>query len=306
MKGRKALELRQLVYFKEVAKREHISDAALSLHVAQSAVSRQISNLEQELGIQLFDRIGRNIKLTSIGKDFLVHVDRALAELDDGVEMVNTYLNPEKGIIRIGFPSSFATQLLPSVISAFRKEHPDVNFQLRQGNYHFLVNAVKTREINLSFIGPLPTQERGLESTELFTEEFSLLVPHQHRLAKQPFVHLAELRQEPFILFPDDFVLHQTVVSACHSVGFQPHVGSIGEDLDAIKGLVAAGLGITILPESTLSDQGMRFTKKVKIQTPQLQRTVGLITPTSRALTPSEKIFIDFSLAFFKRMNQYL
>lgn len=302
----KPLELRQLIYFKEVAKREHISDAALSLHVAQSAISRQISNLEQELGIQLFDRIGRNIKLTSIGKDFLTHVDRALAELDYGVEMVNTYLNPEKGIIRIGFPSSFATQLLPSVISAFRKKHPDVKFQLRQGNYHFLVNAVKERDINLSFIGPLPNQDTDLQSTELFTEKFSLLVPHQHRLAKQPFIHLAELKNEPFILFPDDFVLHQTVVSACKSVGFQPQISSIGEDLDAIKGLVAAGLGITILPESTLTEQGMRFTQKVKIQTPVLQRSVGLITPKSRALTPSEKIFIDFSVEFFKRMNQYL
>ncbi|MFC4354620.1 LysR family transcriptional regulator [Chryseomicrobium palamuruense] len=300
------MELRQLIYFKEVAKREHISDAALSLHVAQSAISRQISNLEQELGVQLFDRIGRNIKLTSIGKDFLTHVDRALSELDYGVEMVNTYLNPEKGIIRIGFPSSFATQLLPSVISAFRKEHPDVKFQLRQGNYHFLVNAVKERDINLSFIGPLPNQDNDLQSTELFTEKFSLLVPHQHRLAKQPFIHLAELKNEPFILFPDDFVLHQTVVSACKSVGFQPQISSIGEDLDAIKGLVAAGLGLTILPESTLTEQGMRFTQKVKIQTPVLQRSVGLITPKSRALTPSEKIFIDFSVEFFKRMNQYL
>lgn len=300
------MELRQLIYFKEVAKREHISDAALSLHVAQSAISRQISNLEQELGIQLFDRIGRNIKLTSIGKDFLGYVDRALSELDHGVEMVDTYLNPEKGIIRIGFPSSFATQLLPSVISAFRKEHPDVKFQLRQGNYRFLVNAVKEREINLSFIGPLPHQDTALISTELFTEEFSLLVPHQHRLAQQPFVHLAELKNEPFILFPDDFILHQTVVSACMSVGFQPQVSSIGEDLDAIKGLVAAGLGISILPDSTLTEPGMRFTQKVKIQTPVLHRTVGLITPRSRALTPSEKIFIDFSIEFFDRMKQYL
>lgn len=300
------MELRQLQYFKEVAKREHISEAALSLHVAQSAISRQISNLEKELGVQLFDRIGRNIKLTSIGKDFLVHVERALTELDFGVEMVNTYLNPEKGIIRIGFPSSFATQLLPSVISAFRKEHPDVKFQLRQGNYHYLVDSVKNRDINLSFIGPLPQQEPDLQSTELFTEQFSLLVPHHHRLSKQPFVHLIELKNEPFILFPDDFVLHQTVVAACRSVGFQPQISTIGEDLDAIKGLVAAGLGITILPESTLTEHGLRFTQKIRIQTPVLQRTVGLITSKTRELTPSEKIFIDFSVQFFKRMNQYL
>lgn len=295
-----------MTYFIEVAKREHISEAALHLHVAQSAISRQIANLEQELGVQLFDRIGRNVKLTSVGRSFLLHAERAIAELDLGIEEIKTYLNPEKGMIRIGFPSSFATQLLPSVISAFRKQHPDVEFQLRQGNYQFLMDAVKNREINLSFIGPLPTQDLELQSTELFTEPFSLLVPVQHRLANSSAVHLAELKQESFIVFPSDFILHKTVIQACQSVGFQPKITSIGEDLDAIKGLVAAGLGITILPDSTLNESTMRLTSKVKIQTPNLQRTVGLITPTTRNLTPSEQIFIEFSVNFFKRMNQYL
>lgn len=300
------MELRQLMYFQEVAKREHISEAALHLHVAQSAISRQIANLEKELGVQLFDRIGRNVKLTAIGRTFLTHVTKALLEIDVGVEEVNTYLNPEKGSIRIGFPSSFATQLLPSVITAFRKQHPDVKFQLRQGNYKYLVDAVKDRSINLSFIGPLPTGEPELTTTELFTEKFSLVVPLQHRLANQSTVHLIELKNEPFILFPEEFILHKTVVQACQSVGFQPTISSVGEDLDAIKGLVAAGLGVSILPESTLPEGSMRFTKKIQIQAPLMQRTVGLITSTSRVLTPSETIFIDFATQFFRRMNQYL
>lgn len=256
------MELRQLVYFQEVAKREHISEAALHLHVAQSAISRQIANLEKELGVQLFDRIGRNIKLTSIGRDFLKHTDRALAEINYGLEEISNYLDPEKGTIRIGFPSSFATQLLPSVITAFRKQHPDVEFQLRQGNYNFLIDAVKDRSINLSFIGPIPTNEPDLETTELFTESFSLVVPIQHRLANQMSVHLSELKSEPFIVFPDEFVLHKTVIQACQSVGFKPVISSIGEDLDAIKGLVAAGLGVSILPDSTLPDGSLRLIKK--------------------------------------------
>ena len=300
------MELRQLIYFQEVAKREHISEAALHLHVAQSAISRQIANLEKELGVQLFDRIGRNVKLTSIGRDFLKHTERALAEINYGLEEIGNYLDPEKGTIRIGFPSSFATQLLPSVITAFRKEHPDVEFQLRQGNYHFLIDAVKERSINLSFIGPLPAGDPELETKELFTESFSLVVPLQHRLASQRSVHLSELKKEPFIVFPEEFVLHKTVIQACQSVGFVPQVSSIGEDLDAIKGLVAAGLGISILPDSTLPDGSLRLIKKIQLTTPILSRSVGLITPATRILTPSEKVFIEFSKDFFKRMNQYL
>ena len=100
------MELRQIHYFIEVAKREHVTEAALDLHVAQSAVSRQIFNLEAELGVSLFIREGRNVKLTPIGKVFLEHMQQAMKVIENAKRVVEEYVDPKKGTIHIGFPSS--------------------------------------------------------------------------------------------------------------------------------------------------------------------------------------------------------
>ncbi len=299
------MEIRQLRYFKEVAEREHISEAAIHLHVAQSAVSRQIANLENELGVELFERIGRNVKLTPIGKIFLEHCLSALQAIDYAKKQIDEYLDPEKGTIKIGFPTSLAGHLLPTVISAFKKEHPNVAFQLRQGSYDYLIDAVKNREINIAFLGPLPPKDYSINTTILFTENFSVLVPVNHPLAKKEKVPLIDLRNEDFVLFPKGFVLHKIIIDACNSLGFTPKSSSEGEDMDAIKGLVAAGIGITLLPDSTFYDSIPRFTVKIPLYSPPLQRTVGMISPVTRDLSPSEKVFHDFTVKFFKLLNQY-
>lgn len=299
------MELRQLRYFVEVAEREHISEAAEHLHVAQSAISRQIANLEEELGTPLFERIGRNVKLTPIGKTFLEHTITALKAIDFAAKQVEEYLDPAKGTIKIGFPTSLASYVLPTVISAFKKEYPDVSFHLRQGTYKFLIDAVKNRELNLAFLGPLPPKDEAINPTILFSENISALLPANHRLAKNEQINLVDLRNENFVLFPEGYILHKVAIEACRSVGFVPTVTSEGEDMDALKGLVAAGIGVTLLPESSLYDSTPRFTVKMPIAIPAIRRTVGVISPTNRELAASEKVFLDFVTNFFSRLSQF-
>ncbi|MBO2536987.1 LysR family transcriptional regulator [Rummeliibacillus suwonensis] len=299
------MELRQLRYFVAVAEREHISEAAENLHVAQSAVSRQIANLEEELGIELFERVGRNVKLTPIGKTFLEYTIAALQAIDFAKKQVDEYLNPEKGTIKIGFPSSLASFLLPTVISAFKKEHPNVSFHLRQGSYRYLINAVKQRELNLAFLGPVPAKDDAINTKILFTENIAALVPASHQLATKEEIQLADLRNEGFVLFPDGYILNKVVVEACKSVGFTPKISSEGEDMDALKGLVAAGIGVTLLPESAFYDSTPRRTKKLALVEPPFTRNVGVIYPVNRELAPSEKIFLNFVSQFFTRLSQF-
>lgn len=299
------MEIRQLRYFIEVAEREHISEAAIHLHVAQSAVSRQIANLEDELGVELFERVGRNVKLTQIGKIFLEHTISVLHAIDYAKKQIDEYLDPDKGTIKIGFPTSLAGHLLPTVISAFKKEYPNVAFQLRQGSYHYLIDAVKKRELNLAFLGPLPPKDDSINTSILFTENFSVLLPSNHPFAKREKLQLIDLRNEDFILFPEGYVLKKIAVEACNTVGFTPKTSSEGEDMDAIKGLVAAGIGITLLPESSFYDSTPRFTVKIPIETPIIRRTVGIISPATRELSPSEKVFHQFVTRFFSILGQY-
>lgn len=297
------MEIRQLKYFIEVAKQEHISLAAENLNIAQSAVSRQIGNLEAELGVQLLEREGRNIRITHIGRLFAEQALIAIKAIDNAKQLIDEYVNPEQGTIRIGFPSSLASNTLPTILSAFKKEHPDTHFHLRQGSYSFLTEGVKKREIDLAFIGPVPTHDPDVQSDIFFVERFVALLPKTHPLSNQKSVSLYQLAKDTFVLFPKGFVLRKIVEDACIQVGFRPTILCEGEDLDAIKGLVSAGIGITLLPELFLNENLPSNTVEVSIHDPDVRRTVGVITPKHRDLSPSEKLFYEFVKKYFSMFS---
>ncbi|QQE74331.1 LysR family transcriptional regulator [Brevibacillus composti] len=299
------MELRQIQYFIEVAKREHVTEASHALHVAQSAVSRQIVNLEAELGVDLFIRDGRNVRLTPIGKVFLDHMMQAMKVIDKAKREIEEFLDPERGTIRIGFPSSLAAYTLPTVISAFREQHEHVQFHLRQGSYRSLIDAVIKGEIDIALLGPVPKDEKQVIGHTLFLEKIVALLPSHHPLAKEKKLQLSQLREEAFVLFPEGFILRDLVVHACSQQGFRPTVSFEGEDIDAIKGLVAAGLGVTLLPEITLTDNRPRNTVTIPVTEPNVTRTVGLIIPADRELPPTEKLFCEFLKRFFSVLEGY-
>ncbi|WP_099156869.1 LysR family transcriptional regulator [Virgibacillus ndiopensis] len=299
------MELRQLRYFMEVAEREHVSDAAVHLHVAQSAISRQIANLEGELGVSLFEREGRNIKLTQIGKTFYNHCEIAMKAIDNAKKQIDEHLDPERGTIKIGFPTSLSNHLLPNVISAFKNEYPNVSFHLRQGSYSFLIDSVKKSEIDVAFLGPVPKEDPEIESHILFTENILALLPLTHPLAERKSLYLTDLRNDEFVSFPKGFILEKIIIDACKQVGFEPKISSEGEDLDAIKGLVSAGIGVTLLPESTFHESTPRMTVKIPLEIPEVRRTVGVIKQKNKTLAPSEKVFYSFVKEFFSRLQRF-
>lgn len=298
------MELRQIQYFIEVAKREHVTDAALNLHVAQSAVSRQIFNLESELGVDLFIRDGRNVRLTPIGKVFLDHMEQAVKVIENAKREVEEYLDPEKGVVRIGFPSSLAHYTLPTVISAFREKYPEVKFHLKQGSFHDLTDSVVKGDIDMALLGPLPKHEK-VKGTILFTENIVALLPTNHPLAGKRELSLSQLKNDSFILFPQGFVLRDLIVNACQQIGFKPQVSFEGEDIDSIKGLVSAGLGVTLIPEITVVDCLPRSTVMLPVIEPKVTRSVGVIIPKERELLPTERLFYDFLKEFFYMLDSY-
>lgn len=299
------MELKQIQYFIEVALREHVTEAAHDLHVAQSAISRQIVNLESELGVPLFIREGRNVKLTPIRRIFLEHMQHAMKVIETAQREVEEYTEPDRGTIRIGFPSSLATYMLPNVISAFRESYPYVKFQLKQGSYHQLVDAVVKGEMDMALIGPVPKHNKNIKTDILFVDEIVALLPSNHPLAENTLLKLSQLKNDSFVLFPEGFILRYIVVSACQFQGFQPKVSFEGEDIDAIKGLVSAGLGVSLIPEITLIENLPRSTVKLHIMEQQVTRTVGIITPSERKLLPTEKTFYDFIIDFFETVRKF-
>lgn len=299
------MELRQIKYFIEVAKREHVTEAANALHVAQSAVSRALANLEAELGVKLFIREGRNVRLTPIGRIFRERMEQAMRVIADAEQIVEEYTDPERGTINVGFPSSLATYMLPSAISAFRNEYPHAKFRLHQGSYRELIEAVTKGDINMALLGPVPMDDAKLRGKILFTEQVVALLPADHRFANEKSLTLSDLREESFVVFAKGFVLRNLVLDACQQNGFDPIISFEGEDIDAIKGLVSAGLGVSLVPEITLIDNLPRSTVKVPITEPEVYRSVGMIVPKERDLLPTEKIFAEFIEEFFARLNAF-
>lgn len=293
------MEIRQLQYFVKVGKKQHVTRAAEELHVVQSAVSRQIRLLEEELGVTLFVQKGRNLQLTAVGRLFLNRVEGILNDLDKAVDELRDFLDPDAGEIRIGFPHSVVLHLLPSVIAAFRKDHPNVRFTLRQGTYNSLIRDVIQGEIDAAFISPFPETHEDVTGFSLMTDELYAILPEGHKLAGETSIKLSQLKNEPFVMFSDRYSLRRIVMDACLRAGFTPHIEFEAEETDAIRGLVAAGMGVSLLPELALSDKGIMQPVRMKITEPTITRTIGLIRRRDEKLPIIVEVFIRFLVDYF-------
>jgi LysR family transcriptional activator of glutamate synthase operon len=298
--GGPPVELRQLQYFVKVARKQHVTQAAEELHVAQSAVSRQIHLLEEELGVRLFVQKGRNLHLTSVGKLFLSRMEGILTDLERAVNEIHEFLDPEAGEIRVGFPHSLVVNLLPSVVATFKKDHPNVKFMLRQGTYNSLIRDVNKGEIDLAFISPFPESHDYVTGEILLTEELFAILPANHILAEYTTIRLEQLKDESFVMFGEEYSLRSIVMAACRQAGFVPKIEFEGEETDTIRGLVAAGMGVSLLPEMALTEPSKLQPAKVRIIEPQVTRTVGLIRRKGEELPLVAEVFRRFLLEYFQ------
>ncbi|WNQ09735.1 LysR family transcriptional regulator [Paenibacillus aurantius] len=294
------MELRQLHYFIKVARKQHVTQASEELHVAQSAVSRQIHQLEEELGVTLFVQKGRNLQLTPVGKLFLKRVEGIMNDLERAVGEVHEFLDPAMGEIRIGFPHTLGINLLPTVVAEFRKNHPNVKFRLRQGTFNSLVKDVINREIDLSFVSPFPEIHDYVAGELLMEEELLAILPAQHPLAGEEMIRLEQLREDPFVMFSEAYSLRSIVLAACKKAGFIPKIGFEGEETDTIRGLVAAGMGVGLLPEMALLEISPLQPAMVKVSEPRVTRTVGLVRRKDEKLPPVAEGFRQFLLDYFR------
>jgi len=297
------LELRQLQYFVQVAKLQHVTKAAEELHVAQSAVSRQIHRLEEELGVRLFMQRGRNVQLTPVGQLFLKRAEGVLADLDRAVTEIHEFLDPEAGEIRLGFPHSLGTHLIPQVVSGFRKLHPNVKFRFRQGMYPSLIRDITEAEVDLAFISPFPDKNEHVTGEVVLTEELFAILPEKHKLAKFDTIRLAELKDEDFVLFSAGYSLRPIVWEACKQAGFTPKFSFESEETDTIRGLVAAGMGVSLLPEMAIYHTSSMMPAVVKVSEPHVTRTIGLIRRSGEKMPMVVQMFHTFLLDYFK--NHY-
>lgn len=246
------MELRLLRYFTVVAEELHFSRAAERLHMAQPPLSQQIRHLEEELGVQLLARTQRRVSLTEPGRQFLESARAILAEVDQAVEQVRGAARGEVGRLAIGMVNSLAyNDILPRVLRAYQKRCPAVAITLREMSTGEQVAALEADQIQVGFLRP-PLRIPGLTLTPVFRETLVAVVPSASPLAAAKRIPLPALAEEPFILFSRShgFGFMDLVMGACLRAGFTPRVAQEAKEIQTIIGLVAAGFGVSLLPET--------------------------------------------------------
>lgn len=245
------LHLRALHAFLVVAEELNFSRAAQRLNVAQPALSQQIKLLEDRLGVSLFERAERPLRLTEAGLYFRAEAKHILAEVDAAVLVTRQIGEGKRGWLGIGFTRSAMYSLLPRVLSSFAQSHPDIELKLYELLTEQQPEALRDRRIHVG-ISRDPAVEHDLASELLLEEELIAVLPAMHRLGAKRAIELHDLAPDPFILFPKDANARfpRLVLSICADAGFSPRVAFRAFEIQTALGLVSAGLGVTLVAAS--------------------------------------------------------
>lgn len=275
--------------FVEVARTEHLGRAAEILQSDQSTVSRKIARLEHAVGVPLFERIGRSIRLTRAGRRFVSRAERILGDLRDAVADAAGTVSPESGEVHLGFLHTVGARWLPERLARFLELYPGVRFILQEGTTAEVVAGVLEGRFDLGILGPPPPNTPELEVVPLFRERVSVVVPSQHRLVGRSSVALHEVAGEPLILPRARSGLRRVIDDAFARQGLAENVAYEGDDFTIIQGLVEAGLGITLLP-MPLPTPSTRVVV-IPLRDPPIARTMAITWDRRRTLPPAAELF---------------
>jgi DNA-binding transcriptional LysR family regulator len=245
------MELRHLRYFRVAATELHIGRAAELLHIAQPALTIQIKALERELGVDLFDRIGRNVVLTEAGRHFLVEATAVLEQVEKAALTTREIGGGFAGKLRVGFTESASfSPIVTTVLADFRSQWPAVKLVLEESQTEDLVSGVVQGRIDVAFVRPPIRAEDKLVAKPLADEPMMLAVPVGHSLAGRRTIKLRDLADEDFIVYPrkHGMGLSEGAIAECRRAGFVPRITQETPQLSSTINLVAAGMGIAIVP----------------------------------------------------------
>lgn len=295
------MELRHLRYFEAVARHSHVTRAAEELHIAQPALSKQISQLEQELEVALFDRVGRNVRLTEAGEALLPHARSILAQVEIArVEMAER-IGLRQGRATVGTPPTVGTQLLPQALAAFHEHYPGIEFRLHEAGVQTLLELLEAGLADMAIV-TLPVEDTTLTVSELFTESMVLVVHKNHRYAEREAVSMTDLENESWCLSPKNYELRETTLRACQQAGYTPEVVLDGGEMDTLLQLVAAGVGITLVPR--LAVRPMTDLVMLQISDQRLERSLGLVWRNDRAASPAARALRVFLVDYLRQEHQ--
>ncbi|OBJ09313.1 LysR family transcriptional regulator [Mycobacterium sp. 1482292.6] len=281
-------------WFITLAELQHVTAAAQQLHVAQPTLTRMLARLEQQVGTPLFDRHGRRLALNTYGRIFYEHARRAQLELDSARREIDDLTNPAVSEIRLAFLSSFGSTVVPRLIAKFGESSPRVTFALEEGPAESIGDRVRSGVVDIGVVSPRP-RKRTLAWRSLFRQRLGIAVPQDHRFSHGAAVSMIDLADERFVTMHRGFGMRGLLDELCAAAQFRPRIGLEAPTLTTVAGLVAAGLGVSLVPiDGSEYAPGVRV---LRLADADAYRDVGMIWNSDRPLSRSARDFIAAAAA---------
>jgi DNA-binding transcriptional LysR family regulator len=237
----------------ELGRTQHVTETAELLGIPQSTVSRALARASAVVGTDLLIRDGRGVRLTTAAKALLPYIDSALNEFRTGLDLVRHESEVVRGRIAVAFQHTFGEATLPLLISVFRSRHPQTAFDLSQGARDACLAELAAGTADLALTAPVAPAGRSIGSAALYREPLRLVVHHEHRLAGRKSARMADIRQDPFVAMGPGYGLRSLTDALFREAGLRPRIAFESQDSHTVRGLVSAGLGVSILPPGGLA-----------------------------------------------------
>jgi LysR family hydrogen peroxide-inducible transcriptional activator len=290
------MELHQLRYFCAVADTGSFSRGAEQSHVSQPSLSQQIRKLEDELGARLFDRLGRAVRLTEVGKTLLPRARAVLRELEAARGDVAGHKDSVGGSLRLGVIPTVAPYILPAQLISIARKFPQADISVVEEITPALLERLRAGNIDIAILA-LPIRGHEFESASFLTERLFAAIPKQHRLAKRSSLLLKELRSEPFLLLRDGHCFRDTAIAACDRARLHPQIAFESGQFSSLISMVGARMGVSIVPEMAI-ERGAPC-HFIHIADDQAFRTIGSVYLRGRSLSRLHSSFLSLLRSSF-------
>jgi LysR family transcriptional regulator, hydrogen peroxide-inducible genes activator len=283
------MELHQLRYLCAIADTGSFTRAAEHCHVAQPSLSQQISRLEDELGTRLFDRLGRSIRLTEAGRAFLPHARAVLHQTELARSEIDGRRRDARGTVTVGVIPTIAPYFMPKRIAAFARRYPDATLRIVEETTPVLVESLRSLAIDLAILS-LPLRHRDFEIAPLLTERLYAALPPGHPRAAAASLSLRELRDDRFVLLRDSHCFRGITLDVCMRARLDPRIAFESGQFSSLLGMVAAGVGVTLVPEMAIDRAaGCRY---VPVSDVQASRTIAVARLRGRSFSRVQQAFM--------------
>jgi DNA-binding transcriptional LysR family regulator len=275
-----------------------MTQAAEELHVAQPSLSRTISRLEEELGVTLFDRVGRQIQLNDYGKVLLVRVERVFKELEDVKRELSDLSDTKECTVSLAVNTSI---FMPDLLKKFSKQYPHIQFRQMLATTAHIQHLLEIEQVDFGISVPpiVPLESENIQTLPLLTTEIFLAVPPHHPLLVRESISLRDVANEPFISMPIGYGLREMTDTFCHQASFIPNIVIESNEPYSIIRYVQAGLGFAFIPPS-LWEPSAELTKGLlRIQDTVCKGTVGLSWKKDRYISQAARQFQEFIVSYF-------